>query len=352
MAGKRARRVGAGVALGLAAVPAGAFGGYVWHTMTYAEREARAVARAGYAEKRTTIDGRAVNYAEGPDNGPALLLIHGQITDWRGWSRVLPRLARHYHVFAVDCYGHGGSAHAPETYTANALAAGMVAFLDRVVGRPATIAGHSSGGLIAAGVAAAAPHRVRGLVLEDPPLFATLLPRAKETFNYVTLATLAHEFLADGATDFTDYYLRNAVIWELFGGAADAVKNTAQRYRRRHPGAPVKIFFMPPVLNELFRALGSYDPRFGDAFYTGSFDAGFDHAETLSRITAPVAQIHVKPRYDDAGILQAAMSEPEARRTRSLLHDVRLYRADTGHNFHFEKPDRFVDIVRELSART
>ena len=32
---------------------------------------------AGFFEKQATVDGATVNYAEGPDNGPALLLVHG-----------------------------------------------------------------------------------------------------------------------------------------------------------------------------------------------------------------------------------------------------------------------------------
>lgn len=348
-AGRRAiaALAGAGLTVGLA----GALTRFVRGTMTYAERDATTIAAAGFVEKQTTIDGSRVTYAEGPDNGPALLLIHGQTTDWRSWSRVLPSLAERYHVFAVDCYGHGGSAWVPEKYTAKALAADMVTFLDQVVGRPATIAGHSSGGLIAAAIAAQAPDRVRGVVLEDPPFFATLLPRAKQTFNYVTLATLAHEFLDSGEDDFVAYHLRHSAFWDLFGGLREKLQESAIAYHESHPGEPVRIFWMPPSLNELFRAMDSYDPRFGEAFYTGSFDEGFDHADTLSRITVPVAQIHVKPRYDSAGILQAAMSDDEAERARSLLADVELYRANTGHNFHFDDPRRFVRIVDDLERR-
>lgn len=62
----------------------------------------------------------------------------------------------------------------------------------------------------------------------------------------------------------------------------DTVKNTVLDYHGNHPGDPVKIFYMPPGLSELFRAVGTYDPRFGDACYAGSFDEGFNHAEVLT----------------------------------------------------------------------
>src|SRR5699024_10720990 len=55
------------------------------------------------------IDGAKLHYAQGPNNGPALLLIHGQMKDWTTYMRVLPELAKHFQVYAVDCYGHGHS---------------------------------------------------------------------------------------------------------------------------------------------------------------------------------------------------------------------------------------------------
>ncbi len=61
-----------------------------------------------------------VNYAEGPDDGPVLFLIHGQTGDWQNYARVLPRLVKDFHVFAVACFGHGDSARAPHTYSVEA----------------------------------------------------------------------------------------------------------------------------------------------------------------------------------------------------------------------------------------
>jgi pimeloyl-ACP methyl ester carboxylesterase len=58
-----------------------------------------------------------------------------------------------------------------------------------VIGETAVVSGHSSGGLLAVWLAANAPDTVRGVILEDPPLFTTTLPRAEKTWNYVDLAT-------------------------------------------------------------------------------------------------------------------------------------------------------------------
>ncbi|RVX41922.1 pimeloyl-ACP methyl ester carboxylesterase [Nonomuraea polychroma] len=336
---------------GLLVLAALAAGGYVYRNVTYAERDADGVREAGFVEKQTTVNGSLMNYAEGPDNGTPLLLIHGQSTDWRHWSRVLPDVAERYHVFAIDCYGHGKSARVPEKYTAKALAADTRQFLAQVVKEPAVVVGHSSGGLIAAVLAADAPAQVQALVLEDPPFFSSVLPRAEKTFNYVGLASSAHGFLRSGESDFTAYQIRHGAIWDLFKGAKQSMQKYALSYRKEHPREPLMIFYMPPEFNESFRAMDSYDPRFGETFYDDRFHQGFDHAATLSGIRVPAVLIHVKDLYDDKGILLAAMSTSDAQQARALLKDVRFYQVDSGHGFHFERPDEFNDIMLDLEKR-
>lgn len=325
--------------------------GFVARNLNYDRWEAWNVRRAGFVETQAEIRGTTVNYAEGPANGPPLLLIHGQMTDWQSWNRVLPELARRFHIFAVDCYGHGKSDHVPEKYTANALAADMEQFLEQVVGEPAIVAGHSSGGLIAAGLAASAPEWVRGVILEDPPFFSSVLPRARKTFNYVDLSSAAHNYLESGETDFTTYYIRHGAVWDLFLGAKEFIQGQALRYREAHPGEPVKIWFMPPVFNQMFQALDAYDPRFGQAFYDGSFHQDCDHAAVLQSLSVPAVLIHTNWSYDENGILLAAMDGNDAERARSLIPDVEFVKVDSGHGFHFEKPGEFIRIVQDFAQR-
>ncbi len=52
---------------------------YAYQNMNYDKKPLEKTYRAGYKEKKVTLDdGTVLNYAEGPDNGPSLLLIHGQ----------------------------------------------------------------------------------------------------------------------------------------------------------------------------------------------------------------------------------------------------------------------------------
>ena len=130
-------------------------------TINYAEGPDK-----GFAEKQVQVDGATVNYAEGPDNGPALLLVHGQGMEWEDYATVLPELSKRYHVFAVDCFGHGKSAHDPVLYTCSTGGDALIAFAEQVIDGDYLVSGHSSGGVLAAYVAAHDSEHVIACVLE------------------------------------------------------------------------------------------------------------------------------------------------------------------------------------------
>ncbi|AQS66175.1 alpha/beta fold hydrolase [Streptomyces pactum] len=78
-------------------------------------------------------------WGEGPRTA---VLVHGIMSDSRGWSRVAPAIAEHgYRVVAVDLPGHGASGPAP-VYTPTALAADL---LDTLLVTPDLAIGHSLG---------------------------------------------------------------------------------------------------------------------------------------------------------------------------------------------------------------
>lgn len=336
---------------GLVVLGAAAGGGYVYNNLTYFSRHIGAVERAGVTEKSVDIDGRRINYAEGPAGGAVLLLIHGQSGDWQNYARVLPALTEDFHVFAVDCFGHGGSAWLPETYSATAHGAVLADFIDSVIGEPVIVSGHSSGGHLAAWLAANASQHVRAVVMEDPPLFTTPLPRAERTWNYVDLATNAHRFLASDEDDFVAYQARHTRMWQFFGDDKDWFIDQGLSHRAEYPDEPITWWSLPPALNESFRALDGYDPRFGDTFFTGVWDEDFDHAATLAGIMVPAVLIHTNVDHDEDGVLMAAMDDDDAARARSLIPNLQFHKVNSGHNFHWEKPKDFVDILLQLKSR-
>lgn len=331
----------------LMAVLIAAAGGYVYQNLNYDKAPARKIVKAGFVEKQVTLeDGTVLNYGEGPDNGPALLLIHGQGVSWEDYASVLPELSKVYHIYAVDCHGHGESSRTPEKYSAEAIGKDFVWFIEHVIGEPVVISGHSSGGLLTAWIAANSPENVRGIVLEDPPLFTTEAPRYEKTFAWVDSFRPIHNFLNQTEeTDYPLYYLKNSYWLTFFGDGREGIIRYAVSYRQQHPDEPLKIFFLPPSMTRMFWFLEEYDPRFGDAFYDASWNKNFDHAEALAQITCPSVLIHTNWSYDANGILLAAMDDQDAERAHSLIKDNVLVDIRSGHDSHYEKPQEFIRIL-------
>lgn len=337
------------------AVAAGAgLGGYAWNNLTSAHRAVTAVRRTGYVDRRAVLaGGTALAYSEGPPGGPAVLLIHGQGSARQSYDRVLPELARRFHVYAVDVAGHGESDRSPGRYTVTEASADIIDFMRTVIGEPVIVSGHSSGGLIAALVAAEAPDLVAGVLLEDPPFFSAEPERFPTQFNAVDLARPAHRFLAqDEETDFASWYIEHNAWIGYFGRGARGIVRQARRRRRAHPDRALVLWFLPPSVNESYAHMHTFDPAFADAFHRLAWQADFDHADVLRRITAPATLVHANWRITPDGILEGAMTDDDAARAQSLLPDGVLERVRTGHGFHFEDPRAFVRLLTELAARS
>ena len=111
-----------------------------------------------------------INVAEGPRSGPALLALHGGSSRWQAYEALLEPLAHRWHIFAPDLRGHGASSWTPGRYRLWDYAADMISLLERVIGEPAAIVGHSLGGEVAIIVAAERPDLARAVIAIDAPL--------------------------------------------------------------------------------------------------------------------------------------------------------------------------------------
>lgn len=107
-----------------------------------------------------------LHYVEkGHGNGHVIIFLHGYTDSWRSFERNLPLISDRFHVFALDQRGHGDSSRPACCYTQADFAADVVAFMDALKIRKATLVGHSMGSFIAHKVAAEHPARVERLVL-------------------------------------------------------------------------------------------------------------------------------------------------------------------------------------------
>lgn len=122
----------------------------------------------GFSSHRVEANGVRLHYVEGGSGEPLILLPSWPQTWWE-FSRVMPRLARHYRVIAVDLRGMGGSDKPEGGYDKKTMAADIHALV-RTLGLGAVhIAGNDVGAMVAYSFAANHPLATRKLVMMDAP---------------------------------------------------------------------------------------------------------------------------------------------------------------------------------------
>ena len=285
-----------------------------------------------------------MNYAVAGEAGrPALLLIPGQTESWWGYEAAMKLLAGRFQVYAVDLRGQGRSTWTPGRYSLDLFGGDLVRFIDRVAGRPVIACGLSSGGVLAAWLAAfALPGQLRAAVLEDPPLFASEVnpavgpsirqavgPRFRLYYKYLG----AQWSVGDTAG------LARALASELpdwMGAAAAAAAATGSQ-----PAPPPR------------RDLVEYDPEWADAFYTGRVGATCDHENMLRQVKVPVLYTH-HFRFTDPGTgnLLGAAADEQVRYARALIEGAGnsfTYRdfPASPHSLHGADPATYAATVTE-----
>jgi pimeloyl-ACP methyl ester carboxylesterase len=318
----------------------------------YVDPYGEKVAAAGFVQKSVSVNQVNLSYVEGPRNGPSLLLLHAQFLDWFSYSRVMPELAKSFHVFVVDYPGHGKTT-TPADYpmTANQIGADLCDFIERQIGEPVYVTGNSSGGLLATWLAAWRPQWIRAALLEDPPLFSAEFPRIQTTIAFRAFAT-SYRAIQDHPTDFLLYWIRdNAAFFRknVGPGSAFLLTEAIRAFRGANPGRPVLIGLLPnDTVRMLLRGLDEYDPRFGAAFYDGTWNLGFDHAEALRSIVCPTLLMQANYTILPDGTLNGAMNQDDAQRAISLLKDGSYQRVDATHVVHLDQPATFLRILKDF----
>ena len=252
----------------------------------------------------------AINYAEWPNAGkPALMLIHGLSGKWQGWDPVIPLFGPQWHIFTIDLRGHGRSGHATGVYDRAAYSKDAALFIEKVIGGPAHVIGHSLGALTALGVAAGWPKLVRAFVMEDPPLYvhdrwdgSPFRPR------FEVMRRLAE-------SDLTVEQIIPEVAKMLPDLGPDAWRERAEC-----------VFQMDHRV---------WDGVFGDHYATKK------DSDPLLRVAAPPAML-----LQASPTLGAALEDAEAAHAMSLLPKARFAKwDDAGHGMHSAFPERFAGQV-------
>ena len=109
--------------------------------------------------------------AAGPEDGPALILLHGFPESHRTWRGLVPLLADRYRLIMPDQRGFAGS-DAPQDkdeYKIDKIVADLFALVDRLGLDDFTLVGHDWGGAVAWAAALKGDPRLKRLIIINAP---------------------------------------------------------------------------------------------------------------------------------------------------------------------------------------
>lgn len=297
-----------------------------------------------------TKDNNIINYYEIKNNNPLLIMIHGQGTNSNSFKNVINKLSKKYHIYLIDCYGHGKSSKNKEKYNLIDQSNDIIEFINEKKLDNINILGHSSGALIATYIANKSS-KIKNLILEDPPFFTSCGEQRKNAYNYKDLSTVCHNYIeSKSSEDFLYYYFINQYCWNFFPEESrDKIKNKlgefAKKYREKNPDKTLKVPFWPKKFLKVFDGLNEYDPYFGEAFYTDSFNKNVDYEELLKNLNTNTILLKANTTIGENGLIQGAMSDLELEKVKSLIKNLKIIYINSGHGIHDEKPKEFIKII-------
>lgn len=229
---------------------------------------------ARFNEHRFDTGTIEINYAEGPDNGPPLVLLHGLAARWQLFMPLIPALSQEWHIYAPDFRGHGTSGRQEGHYVLEDYVGDTLAFLSGVVQQPAVLYGHSLGGWVAMEIAAAHPEMVRAVIAGDTALYESAID-----------PDLAVSYLAD----------------------------------------------MPMAMRGLSKSLAQLDQGVMDALHSSTLIANFRPDEIYPRIACPVLLLQADP--EEGGL----MTDEDVEKALPLFRDAQHAKFEGfGHGLHVQ----------------
>jgi pimeloyl-ACP methyl ester carboxylesterase len=266
-------------------------------------------------EKKFNTEEATLNYAEGPDLGPPLVLLHGLTDRWQYFLPIIPILSLRWHLYALDFRGHGGSSRSPP-YRYCDYISDTVFFLKNVIKEKAVLFGASMGGGVSLMVSGNHPDLVRAVIFGDASI---------NVENIQTVMTNYHSYWA-GWRELAAF---DGPISELVKAVADMPVNIPGQGKSRY-GDGLNI---TSIINKA-TYLRHLDPTVLDDWANGAKNPGAyenmvqGHDKTLLRnIKCPVLFLQANP--DKGGI----MPDEELEQALTLVpHAYYVYFEDYGHN--------------------
>ena len=289
-----------------------------------------------YPEQTINLGEVTMNYAvSGSSDKPALLLIPGQTESWWGFETAMAILDKEFQVFAVDLRGQGRSTWTPRRYTLDNMGNDLVRFIALAIKRPVIVSGNSSGGVLAAWLAAfSMPGQIRGAHVEDPPLFASEVtplcgPAIRQSVVGPMFAQMS-KYLGDQ--------------WSI----ADWKGMLAAR-----ANDPSPVNRMLPMPDEPAQRLKEYDPEWARAFIEGTVAKSCPHERMLAQVKVPMLMTHhFRTIVPETGTLMGALTDLQASMARDIVTKTGqpftyVDAPDAAHSMHAMDAPRFAKILSD-----
>ena len=123
----------------------------------------------GFAQQLVPVNGIKINAVTG-GSGPPILLLHGWPETWWEWHHVMPLLAEHFSVVAIDLRGAGFSDCPLDGYDKATMARDAHEVMLALGHQLYAVCGHDIGGMVALPQAAIYRDAVTHLAVLDVPL--------------------------------------------------------------------------------------------------------------------------------------------------------------------------------------
>ena len=258
--------------------------------------------------------------------GPVLLMLHGVTRCGADWELLLPALAAHWKVIALDQRGHGTSPRAG-SYLVTDYIADVVRFVQEETADPVVLFGHSLGAMVAAAVAAKLPDRVRGIILEDPP-FHTMGNRIAGSAWQAQFTGMREAAQKRGSVE----EITDALADIRLPASGGAFKRLGELRDR------ASLAWSAQCLSQL-------DPEVLTPVIEGRWLDGYDFPDSLSRVRCPTLLLQADP---SAG---GALTNADTESLKSIVSDCQHVRFPScGHNLHRDRSESVLRAFADFAA--
>jgi pimeloyl-ACP methyl ester carboxylesterase len=255
--------------------------------------------------------------------GEPLILLHTIRTQLDYFQEVIPQLAKHYTVYAIDLPGHGySSIDTKDNYDEPYFRSAVIAFIEKLDLREVTLVGESIGAVLALTVASKLPERIKAVV-------------SSNTYDYDTR-------YADGVRrgNFIANFILSQFAIPVAGAVFAAMENKLLLGLIMRGGLRMKRWMPNHLLAEFNRAGHRKGYRYVERNVFTNWRSWSEARSMYAAVKAPVNLVYGEHDWSTLD---------ERKRTAKQLGGLAISTvANTGHFAFVDNPHKLVELVLSI----